>query len=125
LKASQAAIPLIKECIAEVPKERWACSAGLLRRDVFGLFERLEHDVPPCEVEEVGKLVGRQTRLAAIINAGWLYQLAQRPRTPPQSLAEAVQRRDRARQINGLTLKAIELSEIRRQLGVTEAIRGS
>jgi hypothetical protein len=125
LKASQRAIPHIANGVRNVRVGRWACSAKALEHDVFKLIDRLVNGVPPCEVDVEDSLVGLPTRLAAIVNAGWFYRIWRRSEMAPQNETEARHRREQLDQLNELILKAIELSDIRRQLRTKESLSGS
>ena len=72
-RAARDAIPLIRQAVINdmVGWDKWACSADMLRNDVFKLIECLDYKAPPCEIAEVGLERPRETSLAAIFNAGW------------------------------------------------------
>lgn len=125
LKASQTAVSLIAEEVRRVSMGRWVCSAKVLKRDVFKLVERLANGIPPCEVDDDDSLIGRPTHLAAIVNAGWFYNIWRRPELPPENAGEAKQRCSQLDQLNDLIVKAIELSDIRRQLLAERLADGS
>jgi hypothetical protein len=125
MRALQTAVPFIVEEVDRLSSGRWACSAGTLGQDVFKLVNRLINGVPPCEVDDDGSLMGRQTHLAAIVNAGWFYRIWRRPHLPPQNESKAISQSGQLDQLNDLILKAIELSDIGQQLRTKESSSGS
>ena len=94
----------------------WSCHAQTIVDDVFHLVERLERWIPPCEVDEPGRPVGRATSLAAIVNAGWFYRIWRGLDDPPRTAARAQSRHQDLVQLNEIVLKAIELRDIKDRL---------
>jgi hypothetical protein len=124
LKASDTVIPLILEEVKKVTDKSWTCSAEMLRQEVFHLVERLMHEVPPCEIEGPASLTGTPASLAAIVNAGWFYRILKGRELAIRDEGSAVRWRKELDKLNELTLKAIELSDVRRQLSPRSSSNG-
>ncbi len=111
------ALPTIAERVRQTSRDGWRCHAGDVARDVYALVARLACGLPPCEVDVAGHIVGRETSVAAIVNAGWFYRIWRDLDAAPVDVNQAHQQHVQLRRLGLLVLKAIELSAIKSQLG--------
>lgn len=111
------ALPTIAERVRQTSRDGWRCHAGDVARDVYALVARLACGLPPCEVDVAGHIVGRETSVAAIVNAGWFYRIWRDLDAAPVDVSQAHQQHVQLRRLGLLVLKAIELSAIKSQLG--------
>jgi len=96
-------------------------SQDMFRKEVPMLLERLQMDLPPNQIEQ-HLTQTRDVSLASILASVWLYKLTSLPslfERDPEGYAK------RVHTLNRLTLKAIELSEVKREYQEWQRKRGA